>query len=383
MTVALQVAIVGYGIAGISAAIHLRRLGHCITHFDRSDPPAALGGGMLLHPPALRQLEKLGVLEAAMACGAPVRRICARTVRGQRLMDLDYAELSGKQHALGIQRGTLHHLLSEADADRCFVLGGHNIASVEPHGGYLSQDSHRRHGPYDLIVVADGAHSLLREKISVFASRNRRADMVALVGLLDDPYQFATDRLVQYFDGARHLSVWPVGSETPRGLPRCSVAMNVSDAEVDTFRDQTRLRNHMTKLNPEIGNLLDGHRDKIELHVFRYRDVELNTYAAGRAVLIGDAAHSMSPQLGVGAQLAMEDAATLASTLASHRSVMTALQAYTRIRSRQVRRYQRASRLLTPLFQSDSGLLAEIRDRLLGSTVSASWTKRFAQNLLS
>jgi FAD-dependent urate hydroxylase len=382
MTLPLQVAIIGYGIGGIAAAIQLRRLGHRITHFDRNDPPTALGGGMLLHPAALHQLKALGILDAALACGAPVRRICARTLRGQPLLDLDYAELGGEQHALGIQRGTLHRLLSEADTERGRVLGGHNITGVEPHSGYVFQDSNRRHGPYDLIVVADGAHSMLREQIPVFVSRNRRADMVALVGLLDDPDQFASDHLVQYFDGARHLSVWPVGRQIPSGSSKCSVAMNVSLAEADTFRDQTLWRNHMTRLNPEIGNLLKGQRDGINLHVFRYRDVELRTYSTGRAVLIGDAAHSMSPQLGVGAQLAMEDAAVLADMLPGNRNLSAVLQAYTLARQTKVRRYQRASRWLTPLFQSDSSLLASMRDRVLTSPVAASWGKRFAHDII-
>jgi len=49
-----------------------------------------------------------------------------------------------------------------------------------------------------------------------------------------------------------------------------------------------------------------------------YRDVELSRYACGRAVVIGDAARSMSPQLGTGAQLAMEDAALLGSAVSQH-----------------------------------------------------------------
>lgn len=382
MTNQLQVAIVGYGIGGIAAAIKLRRLGHCVTHFDRNDPPAALGGGMLLHPPALRQLQALGVLEAVMSCGAPVKRISARTIRGQMLLELDYADLVGDQNALGIQRGTLHHLLSGADTGRNRVLGGHDITSVDIQGGYVSQDSGRHHGPYDLIVIADGAHSGLREQIPVFARRNKRADMVALVGLLDDPDQFAGHCLAQHFDGARHLSVWPVGSESPGGPRRCAVAMNVSPAEAESLRDAVRRRHYMTRLCRGIGRLLEGHAASADMYVFRYRDVELSTCVAGRAVLIGDSAHSMSPQLGVGAQLAMEDASVLADKLAAHSYVSAALRAHELARSMQVTRYQQASRWLTPLLQSDSRLLAGIRDRLFASTKNAPMVKRFAQELL-
>jgi 2-polyprenyl-6-methoxyphenol hydroxylase-like FAD-dependent oxidoreductase len=43
-----------------SLAIYLRRSGHHITHLERNDPPVARGAGMLLHPAAMRELDKLG-----------------------------------------------------------------------------------------------------------------------------------------------------------------------------------------------------------------------------------------------------------------------------------------------------------------------------------
>ena len=115
---ALDIAIVGYGIAGIAAAIHLRRSGHRITHFERSDPPVTCGAGMVLHPAAMRQLDMLGVSNAAIECGAPVRRIRAQTIQGRSLFELDYGDVVEGQCGLGIQRGTLHRLLSSADSGR-------------------------------------------------------------------------------------------------------------------------------------------------------------------------------------------------------------------------------------------------------------------------
>jgi FAD-dependent urate hydroxylase len=379
----LRVAIVGYGIGGIAAAIQLRRLGHDITHFERSHPPVACGAGMLLHPSALRQLQKLGVLEAVRACGAPVRRICAQTVHGQPLMDLAYADVIAGEHGLGIQRGALHRLLSGADTGRDDVLSGHSIASLDSQQGCLFGDSREQYGPYDLIVVADGANSSLREKMPIFARRNQRASSAALVGLLDDPDRLAADRLIQYFDANRHVSVWPAGGESAGASPRCSVAMNVSMSEAAAFRDQGRWRSELVRLCPRIGKLLHDGVDDPGLHIFAYRDVDLDSYTAGCAVLIGDAAHSMSPQLGVGAQLAMEDASVLASSLAEHGDLPTALRAYAQCRQPRMRRFQEASRWLTPLFQTDSRLLASLRDHLLASTMRAPMVKRLAQELMS
>lgn len=382
MTQPLQIAIVGYGIGGIAAAVQLRRLGHFITHFDRHDPPSSLGAGMLLHPPAQRELDDLGILKKALACGAHVGRICAQTTRGHPLFDLGYTDLGALQFGLGIQRGTLHRLLSSADVGREFVLGGHNIAGADPHSGYLLQDSGAHHGPYDLIVVADGAESALRANVPFATRRNLRATTAALVGLLDDHDNFASDRLVQHFNQRAHISVWPVGSDSPGGTPRCSFAMNIAIADADAFRDRGLWKNRMTSLCPELGKVL---KDQVETscpYVFTYRDIEVSSYSSGRVVLIGDAAHSMSPQLGVGAQLALADARILANNIAAHGTVAAALNSYSRTRPLQLSRYQQASRWLTPFLQSDSQLLAGFRDRILATAMRSPMAKRVAQDLL-
>lgn len=376
-----HVAIVGYGIAGIAAAIRLRKLGHRITHFDRRDPPGAPGAGMLLHPSALRQLDKLGLLQAIQACAAPVRRITAQTLRGQPLLDIAYSEVSSGAEAMGIQRETLHRLLSGADEGNCQVLGGRHIVSLDADRGFLFDDSAMRSGPFDLIIVADGTHSMLRDQLPLGIRRDQPAQSLALVGLLDDPQGLAGDRLTQYFDGSRHLSIWPAGRAQSDGTNRCAFAVNIAESERSAVFEQQRWKTMLCQLHPAIHELLPNDAVTPNLHVFTYRDVELAQYGAGRAVVIGDAAHSMSPQLGVGAQLAMEDAETLAALLQQY-GMATALQIYSRNRPRQVRRYQQASRWLTPLFQSQSPLLAMLRNHLLGSTRHLASMRQFAQALL-
>lgn len=382
MTQPLRIAIVGYGIAGISAAVHLRRHDHLVTHFERHDPPSAAGAGMLLHPPAKRELEALGIVEKALACGARVRGIHALTTRGYPLFDLGYADLAAEQSGLGIQRGTLHRLLSSADTGRDAVVAGRNMTGADPQGGYLIEDSGARHGPYDLIVVADGAESGLRATVPFTTHRNQRATTAALVGLIEDNDNLASDRLVQRFDRGTHVSVWPVGSNSPGDTRMCSFAMNVGIADASAFRDRGVWKDCLARFFPELGQALQGQSQALRPYVFTYRDVEVDSYSNGRIVLIGDAAHCMSPQLGVGAQLAMADARILANTLATHDSVAAALEDYSRIRAMQVRHYQQASRWLTPLLQSDSRLMAGIRDGVLSAAMRSPLAKRVAQSLL-
>ncbi len=378
---ALDIAIVGYGVAGISAAIHLRRSGHRIAHFERNDPPLACGAGMVLHPAAMRQLDKLGISKTAIECGAPVRRIQARTIHGRSLMDLGYGDVTDGQFGLGIQRGTLHRLLSGADTERARVHSGSNVVSIEPESGYLVEARDIRHGPFDLIVVADGANSSLRKRVVGDVYQDQPANSAALVGLLDDPQRLSADRLVQYFDSTRHLSIWPVGCAFIGDQFRCGIAVNVSLAEADTARDEGRWRTLLTHLPPGLQTLVNDGLGTSSLRIFTYRDVELARSCVGRVAVIGDAAHSMSPQLGTGAQLAMEDAETLARVVDVHNGVADALRAFMQIRTPQLRRHHLASRWLTPLFQADNRAIAFFRDHLLASAMNSSSARQMAHTL--
>ncbi len=103
-----------------------------------------------------------------------------------------------------------------------------------------------------------------------------------------------------------------------------------------------------------------------QLALARYGHHTLTMPAGHGIVFIGDSAHSTSPQLGQGANMALLDAAALAAALAEYGDLDQALAEYARSRRLHVRLFQALSCLLTPFYQSDSTTLAWIRDRLVG-----------------
>lgn len=373
----LHVGIVGYGIAGIAAAIHLRNQGHHIVHFDRNNIPVTSGAGMLLHPPAIRLLTRLGVPTSAMACGAPVRRVRAQTMEGRSIIDFSYGDLSPGLHGLGIQRSALHRMLSAMDVGKDQLRGGCEIVSVDANNGNLFDEDGNRHGPFDMIVVADGTNSIIREQLSMPVRHDRRSESAALVGLLNDVDGFAGDSLIQYFNGNRHLSVWPVGYNEPDRQQRCSIAINVLLKDAESFLECGGWSKFATRVCPALTRLIGDRVDNLSMHIFSYRDTELDSLAVGRVVLIGDAAHSMSPQLGNGAQLALEDAAILSDFIARRTETFSGLEGFSRSRLLQLRPYHRASRWITPLFQSESTLLARFRDSMLTNAMFFPGMKKF------
>jgi len=125
-------------------------------------------------------------------------------------------------------------------------------------------------------------------------------------------------------------------------------------------------RNAVVALDPAAAPLVAEVTSFEQLAFATYADVRMYPWHHGRIVVIGDAAHATSPQLGQGANLGLIDAAVLADLVARLGSVRVAAAAYTGIRYDHIAYYQRVSSLLTPVFQSDSQLLPMLRDAFLG-----------------
>ncbi len=360
----LRIAIVGYGIAGISAAVFLRRLGHEVIHLEGSATPADGGAGLLLNATGLEVLERLGLRRAAMALGAVVSRVYGETSSGARVMDLRYGDHGRGNLGLGIQRRALIALLRAADADSPGLQTSRPIVSVDAEHGYVVDDKARRVGPFDLIVAADGARSRIRNGLVHLVLRDRPYRSGAVVCLLDDAAGIGQDRLLQVFAGPRHVSIWPVGAHAAGATRRVNVSVNVPVEGIAHLRDTRAWRRHVVDLYPPIVPVLRETSSSPELLAFTYRDVVLRRYYDHRVVFIGDAAHCMSPQLGQGASMGIQDSWVLAMALQAHASVPAALAAFDRQRRIPVSAHQRLSRWTTPVFQSESRTLALLRDRV-------------------
>ncbi len=162
----------GSGTAGASAALFLRRAGHDVTIYERVAHPSAVGAGILLQPTGQRVLARLGLLDSIAAAGAPVRRIHGVLPNGRDLMDLAYREIGAGACAYGLHRGTLFLALLGAARDAGVALvSGAEITAIDRENGML-RTADATLGPFDLVVIADGARSSLRAQICA-PSRDR------------------------------------------------------------------------------------------------------------------------------------------------------------------------------------------------------------------
>ncbi len=364
---ALDVGVVGCGTAGPAAALFLSRAGHHVTVYERVPEPGPVGAGFVIQPTGQSVLASLGLLPAVLSRGARIERLFCETSRGAPILDLSYRNLEPGLFGLGLHRGALFDALYSAlgrasIAVRCGVdITGYSrkangqVVVIDAGGG--------RHGPHDLLIVADGARSTLRETMGrEHGARAQPYRWGALWFIAEDPEQRFAGRLHQVVEGTqRMLGLLPTAPHLVTFF--WSLRADTFDEVRMHFQTWKREVLRITKLALPVLEQIHGPE---QLTFSAYQDVTMTRWGWGSVVYLGDAGHAMSPQLGQGCNLALYDAAVLAHCIAECASVQDALAEYNHRRRTHLTFYQRATRWLTPFFQSDHHFLGGVRDVLMG-----------------
>jgi 2-polyprenyl-6-methoxyphenol hydroxylase-like FAD-dependent oxidoreductase len=360
----LRIGIVGYGTAGQAATLLLGRDGHRVDVFERAPVLGPVGAGFLLQPTGLAVLWELGLLDRALAHGARVARLYGETVQGRAVMDMRYRELSPGLFGLGMQRGALFGLLDMAWQEGRSIHCGRRIVAADVERGVLRDEAGDEHGAFDVLVIADGAASLLRHQVAEPAL-DRPYPWGAQWCLVDQDDWAWSDELRQRYVGARRMAgMLPVGTRPGDPTPKLSFFWSLPATTLQSHADESDWRRSVAEVWPEAAERLRDTAVPAGLSPARYRDTVQHQWHRGRAVLMGDAAHAMSPQLGQGVNMALSDALALRDALRRHATLPAAFQHYQQVRRAHLGIYHFWSRWLTPLFQSERDGLAAIRDRV-------------------
>ena len=362
----MRIGIIGCGVSGQAAAIALARDGHAVTVVERFAEARPVGAGLLLQPSGLQVLERLGAREEAEQWGARVDALDGRTKRGRRVLDLVYGKLG---HGLGIHRGALFHLLHERlKTSGAKLRLDFEVARVEtPSTPVLVSTKGEQEGPFDLVLDCAGAHDGVRGSLGT-RTKAPLYPWGCLWTAIPDREGIWTERLRQRYDSAHTMmGVLPIGHAPGQDGQRVAWFWSLPLTEVDATRAAglDALKAKALAVWPDIARLLDEIRSFDQLALATYRDVAMTPWTDGRVLVLGDAAHGTSPQLGQGANLALIDATTIAYCLRKTSDVDAALKLYEKMRRPHILYYRMASCALTPAFQSHSRVFAWLRDTFL------------------
>jgi salicylate hydroxylase len=363
----LGIGIAGAGPAGLAAAIALKRAGHNITIFDQFAAPQAVGSGLILQPTGLAVLDWLGLGHRMRGLGARIDRLYGMA-SGRVVLDVRYEAL-GPLRGLAVHRAGLFNVLHDAaKAAGIEIRTGCKIKGLEKHSLTLNQGG--RVGPFDLVIDALGSRSPLIEFASGPDNR-RRLDYGAIwVSLPWPKTSFDANALEQRYDLASIMcGVLPIGKRDEDDRPQTAFFWSLKTSAYPSWKAAglEAWKEQVLGLWPQTGELLGHIRHHDQMTMASYDHHTLTLPYGDRLAFVGDSAHSTSPQLGQGANMALLDVMALTHALEAHDTLPAALSGYAGARRFHVKLYQALSLVFTPFYQSDSVVLPLARDYLVAS----------------
>ena len=376
MKKSLQIAIIGCGSAGPVAGCLLARQGHQVEIFERAASQLPVGAGFMLQPSGMEVLDELGCLENTLAVTDRIDELFCKTAKDQVLLHLQYKEVGEQLFGAGTQRAAfLEVLLAQCAKDEVKVHWDSPVddISLENDKRIVSNGDHS-YGAFDLVVICDGSRSALREQLDI-PQHDTVYPWGALWYIGKRTDAFASNTLWQVVDGTHTLNGFlPTG--TDEKLLSFFYSMKLDEFTNWQQQPIEHWKERVCKTTPEATSFLDQITNHDQIQVARYHDVVMPHWHTDHAVVLGDAAHALSPQLGQGVNLALQDAKGLADAIANNESLETALATYSKLRKRQLAFYQFATRSLTPFFQSDHTLLGKLRDLGFPIATKSKWVRQ-------
>ncbi len=359
------VAIVGGGIGGLTAAVALQQRGIEAHVYEGAEALAAVGAGIWMPPNAMQVFERLGLADAIAGLGKPILR---PEIHDAATGVLQVVDLTGRRWTtVAIHRARLQEVLASAVAPGTLHLG-HPCRALrrgpEQAALVFADGSERR---AEVVVGADGLRSVIRGTLfpRVPLRYSGQTSYRAVVPL----------RLPAELAGSGR-EIWGPGRRFGFSA--------IDDAEVywyatlnapageqdDPATVQARLQAAFAGFPALVRELLAVAGSAIlrtDLHDFR----PIRRWHDGHVVLLGDAAHATTPNLGQGAAQAVEDAWVLADQLASHRDPARAFAGYQRIRMPKARKIATLSWRLGRLAHLSNTTARRLRNTVLRAVPAA------------
>jgi 2-polyprenyl-6-methoxyphenol hydroxylase-like FAD-dependent oxidoreductase len=381
----LDVAIAGAGPGGLAAALALHRLGHKVTVFEQFEKPRPVGSGLILQPTGLAVMEWLELGQHIRSLGARIDRLTGTaTDTGKTVLDVRYSVL-GAERGCAVHRAALFNvLLSAVQTAGIPVETTRQISNYD--SGVLVFDNGAKTSRFDVVVDALGARSPLRRHACDATSETALAFGAVWASLPWPGQPFDSHALVQrYHKASVMVGVLPIGRVAEGEMQQAAFFWSLKQSEVGSWRAAgvDAWKNNVSRYWPEVQPLLQHIQHTDDLTVAKYQHHTIARPYGDRLICIGDSAHSTSPQLGQGANMALLDVRALADALVSQTCFEHVAKDYAHRRKRHVRLYQLLSYAFTPFYQSDSHFLPLLRDHLVPLTVKLGFVERLLAKIVA
>ncbi|MFD9857727.1 oxidoreductase [Streptomyces alboflavus] len=340
----MRIAVIGGGPGGLYFSALVRQLdpGHEITVWERNAPDETFGFGVVLSDQALSGIER-----ADPAVLSEMRPMLAHWDD----IDVHYRGTTFTAGGNGFAAMSRAGLLLALQR-RCAQLG------IPVRHGSEATDVDALAADHDVVVAADGANSLVRERYAETFRPTVRTGTCRYIWLGTDlELDSFTFHVLDTPGGAAQVHAYPDARHTSTLILELSESAwhaagfaTATPPRLAPGESDERSIGIIAELCKDIldGQKLYGNNSRW----LRFPTVRCDTWSRGNVVLIGDAAHTAHFSIGSGTKLAMEDALALARNLCEQPHTEAALAAYEAERRPAIGSLQRAARASREWFEN-------------------------------
>ena len=351
----MKIAIVGAGIAGLTTAIALKEKKIATTLFEAAPEIKPIGAGLGLGPNALKAFKYLGLKEELLKSGQPIERFKILNSKGKTITKP--GEQGNEEGNFAIHRARLQDLLL-SKTDVASIHFNKKLSDVvnAPDSVSLKFSDGSAYS-FDYVIFADGIHSLARQKL-LPGSKPRYAGYTCWRAVIDNSKLNISE-----------------SSETWGPCGRFGI-VPLTNKQLYWFACINTRQNNPTMASFQVKDLLvqfRGYHSQIKKVLEATHDDDLiwsdivdikpiREFTFDRILLIGDAAHATTPNMGQGACQAIEDAVILSKCLAENKNYASAFRSFEQLRLKRVHWITETSWKIGKIAQLENKLLIGFRN---------------------
>lgn len=359
----MEVAIIGAGIAGLSTAVALERLGISYKIYESAPSVGAVGAGIMLASNAMKAYRELDISEAVIAKGRMLGAYFILDEKGKTIAQTDSKKISQRfeNDNFVIHRADLHDVLFSSITQENITLGKRLISFSEENSKITMHFGDGSTAQTDYLIAADGIHSPVRKQLLPH-SLPRYAGYSCWRAVMNASF-FESDVATETWGKKGRFGISPMNGHSIYWY-----------ACINGPKQSEKFRNYGTEDLAK--NFSDYHHPVKKLientpeNALIWNDIidikPINKYAFGNVLLIGDAAHATTPNMGQGACQGIEDSVFLMKCIARNpENFAAAFKEFEKIRLSRTHGIINRSRAIGAMAQSDNGLLIGVRNFMM------------------